>query len=174
MEEFISENGTHKIISIGNYSKDGTYIDNNQKVLFNDKTATKLLYKDNLVMILNDKTTTGDIIGSTLLIDKNDTYIYNQRSQKLICKDISPQYAWCFLNNCLFRKQIFRLSQGGTQIYINFSILENQNILIPKNRKIEKSIIESIIGVKNKIELETIKLKNLEKLKKGLMQNMFV
>lgn len=174
LEEFISENGTHRIISIGNYSQDGTYIDNNQKVLFNDKTATKLLCKDNLVMILNDKTTTGDIIGSTLLIDKDDTYIYNQRSQKLICKGINPQYAWCFLNNCLFRKQVFRLSQGGTQIYINFSVLENQNILIPKDDKIEKMIIESIIGVKDKIVLETRKLMNLEKLKKGLIQKMFV
>lgn len=174
LEEFISENGTHRIISIGNYSPDGSYIDNSQKILLNEKTKTKLLSKNNLVMILNDKTTTGDIIGSTILIDKNDTYIYNQRSQKLICKDINPQYAWCFLNNHLFRKQVFKLSQGGTQIYINFSTLEKQNILIPKNDIIEKRIIKSIIGIKDKILIENRKLENLKELKKGLMQSMFV
>ena len=174
LEKYISENGTHKIISIGNYSPDGEYIDNNQKILLNEKTKTKLLNKSNLVMILNDKTTTGDIIGSTILIDKNDTYIYNQRSQKLICKNINPQYAWCFLNSYLFRKRVFKLSQGGTQIYINFSTLEKQNILIPKDNIIEKRIITSIIGIKNKITIENKKLDSLKKIKKGLLQNMFV
>jgi len=140
----------------------------------NDKTKTKLLEKDNLVMILNDKTTTGDIIGSTILIEENNKYIYNQRSQKLICREINPKYAWCYLNNYNFRRQIFKLAQGGTQIYVNFSTIENQKILIPKSQKIENMIINSIIGIKDKTDKETIKLNKLIELKKGLMQNMFV
>ena len=174
LEEYISDNGTHKIISIGNYSTNGTYIDNGQKIIFNDKTKTKLLEKDNLVMILNDKTTTGDIIGSSILIEENDKYIYNQRSQKLICKEINPKYAWCYLNNYIFRKQIFKLAQGGTQIYVNFPTIANQKILIPKNQKIENMIIKSIIGIKEKTDKEIVKLNKLIELKKGLMQNMFV
>lgn len=140
----------------------------------NDKTKTKLLEKDNLVMILNDKTTTGDIIGSTILIEENNKYIYNQRSQKLICREINPKYAWCYLNNYNFRRQIFKLAQGGTQIYVNFPTIENQKILIPKSQKIENMIINSIIGIKDKTDKETIKLNKFIELKKGLMQNMFV
>jgi len=174
LEKFISEKGTHKIISIGNYAPDGTYIDNGQKIVFNNKTEAKLLAKNNLVMILNDKTTTGDIIGSTILVDQDNTYIYNQRSQRLICKNINPQYAWCFLNNIIFRKKIFSLSQGGTQIYINFSVIETQNILLPKEKAIETTITGTIMGIKNKLSQENKKLEKLQELKKGLMQSMFV
>ena len=174
LEEYISNSGTHRIISIGNYSTTGTYIDNGQKIILNDKTKTKLLNKDNLVMILNDKTTTGDIIGSSILIEEDNKYIYNQRSQRLICKNINPKYAWCYLNNNNFRKHVFKLAQGGTQIYVNFSTIENQIILIPKNEQIENMIINSIIGIKDKTDKETVKLNKLIELKKGLMQCMFV
>ena len=174
LEEYISSNGTHRIISIGNYSPEGTYIDNNQRITLNDKTKTKLLNKDNLVMILNDKTTTGDIIGSSILIEENNKYIFNQRSQRLICKNINPRYAWCFLNSISFRKRIFKMAQGGTQIYVNFPTIMSQKILIPKDKIIEKMIINIIFGLKNKIDKETVKLNNLIELKKGLMQNMFV
>ncbi len=125
-------------------------------------------------MILNDKTSTGDIIGSSLLIDEDNKYIYNQRSQKLICKDIDPKYAWCYLNSNMFRKNIFKISQGGTQIYVNYSTVEKQKILIPKDERINKIIVKSIFGLKNKIDKELIKLEKLNLLKKGLMQNIFV
>lgn len=174
LEEYISKDGTHKIISIGNYSTDGLYIDNNQRIILNDKTKTKLLNKNNLVMILNDKTTSGDIIGSTILIDEDNKYIYNQRSQKLICKNINPKYAWCYLNNNTFRKRIFQLSQGGTQIYVNFSTIEKELIDVPKNEKISEYIVKSIFSIYIKIELENKKLDKLQRLKKGLMQNLFV
>ena len=151
LEKYISKDGTHKIISIGNYSTNGLYIDNGQRITLNDKTKTKLLDKDNLVMILNDKTTSGDIIGSTILIDKDNHYIYNQRSQKLICKNIDPKYAWSFLNSNTFRKRIFQLSQGGTQIYVNFPTIEKETINIPKDENISNLIINSIFSIYKKI-----------------------
>ena len=166
LEEYISKDGTHKIISIGNYSTNGLYIDNGQRITLNDKTKTKLLDKDNLVMILNDKTISGDIIGSTILIDKDNHYIYNQRSQKLICKNIDPKYAWCFLNSNTFRKRIFQLSQGGTQIYVNFPTIEKETINIPKDENISNLIINSIFSIYKKIELENDKLDKLQQLKK--------
>lgn len=174
LEKYISKDGTHKIISIGNYSTNGLYIDNGQRITLNDKTKTKLLDKDNLVMILNDKTTSGDIIGSTILIDKDNHYIYNQRSQKLICKNIDPKYAWSFLNSNTFRKRIFQLSQGGTQIYVNFPTIEKETINIPKDENISNLIINSIFSIYKKIELENDKLDKLQQLKKGLMQSVFV
>ena len=174
LEEYISSNGTHKIISIGNYSPDGLYLDNGQRVILNEKTRTKLLNKGDLVMILNDKTSTGDIIGSSILIDEDNKYIYNQRSQRLICKDIDSNYAWCFLNSNVFRKNVYKLSQGGTQIYVNYPVISQQKILVPKNKSINNSIVNLIFGIKQKIDIENEKLELLINLKKGLMQNMFV
>ena len=70
LEEFSNLSGNYKFISIGNYSTDGQYIDNLQRIDGNNKSLTKLLNIDDLVMVLNDKTHSGDIIGSTILIDK--------------------------------------------------------------------------------------------------------
>jgi len=174
LEKYIDEKGTYNIISIGNYTPDGRYYDNGQKVIYNEKTKMKLLSKNNLAMILNDKTTTGDIIGSTILIDEDNKYIYNQRTQKLICKNINAEYSWCFFNSKYFRDKVFRLSQGGTQIYVNYSQIENQKIFIPKNKKIENDIVKSIFLITKLIDNENDKFLKLQKLKKGLMQNMFV
>ena len=174
LEKYIDEKGTYNIISIGNYTPDGRYYDNGQKVIYNEKTKMKLLSKNNLAMILNDKTTTGDIIGSTILIDEDNKYIYNQRTQKLICKKINAEYSWCFFNSKYFRDKVFRLSQGGTQIYVNYSQIENQKIFIPKNKKIENDIVKSIFLITKLIDNENDKFLKLQKLKKGLMQNMFV
>lgn len=174
LEKYIDEKGTHNIISIGNYTPDGKYYDNGQKVIYNEKTKMKLLSKNNLAMILNDKTTTGDIIGSTILIDEDNKYIYNQRTQKLICKNINAEYSWCFFNSKYFRDKVFRLSQGGTQIYVNYSQIENQKIFIPKNKKIENDIVKSIFLITELIDKENDKFLKLQKLKKGFMQNMFV
>ena len=174
LEKYIDEKGTYNIISIGNYTSDGKYYDNGQKVIYNEKTKMKLLSKNDLAMILNDKTTTGDIIGSTILIDEDNKYIYNQRTQKLICKNINAEYSWCFFNSKYFRDKIFRLSQGGTQIYVNYSQIENQKIFIPKNKKIENDIVKSIFLITELIDNENDKFLKLQKLKKGLMQSMFV
>ena len=175
LESYVSDKGTYNFISIGNYSMDGEYINNNQKIVLNDKTKDKLLNKNDLVMILNDKTSSGDIIGSTILIDKDNKYIYNQRSQRLVCKkEILPEYAWCYLNTSKHRRKVFSHSQGGTQIYINFSQIEKMKVLLPKDFKNQKIISTIIIDTCNKIKLNEIKMKELRKLKKGLMQNMFV
>ena len=63
-------------------------------------------------MVLNDKTSTGDIIGSTILIDESNSYIYNQRSERLICKELLlPLFAWFKINSLDFRRAVFSISQ---------------------------------------------------------------
>src|SRR5690606_2339130 len=99
LEKHFSDKGEYKVISTGNYSETGKYIDNEQRIVLNDKTAKKKLHKGELVMVLNDKTSSGNIIGSTILIDRDDTYIYNQRSQRIIpSNNINSNFAWWYLN----------------------------------------------------------------------------
>lgn len=136
LEKYTNKNSRYKFISIGNYSTSGKYIDNSQRIELNKKT--KLLSKNNLVMVLNDKTTSGDLIGSTILID-DDLYIYNQRSERLICKNnIIPLYAWFVLNSKQFRQKIFSIAQGGTQIYVNYPSVKNLKIKLPSLQEQQK------------------------------------
>lgn len=175
LERFVSEKGDYYFISIGNYSKDGKYIDKKQRIKLNDNTKSKLLNKNDLVMVLNDKTLTGDIIGSTLLINEDNKYIYNQRSERLIIKPdskLNPLYAWYILNSNLIRKRIFDISQGGTQIYVNFSNVKKINIYIPDLQEQEK-IVSCLSSLENLIANQTQKVEVLKEHKKGLMQQLF-
>ncbi len=174
LEKFVDKNGTHKFISIGNYSTDGKYIDTGQRISLNEKTKDKLLYKGDLVMVLNDKTSTGDLIGSTILIDEDDTYIYNQRSERLICNEnIHSNFAWIILNYEGFRKRVFSIAQGGTQIYVNFSSLKELKIELPRLKE-QCKISKFILSIDAKLEREQEKLDSLNEYKKGLLQQMFV
>jgi len=174
LEKYTSSETGYYFISIGNYSKYGKYIDNKQRIVLNDKTKTKLLDKDNLVMVLNDKTATGDIIGSTILIEKNDRYIYNQRSERLICKHIiTPLYAWHYLNSNKFRKKVFSISQGGTQIYVNFSSVKRLLLALPSKNE-QTKIANFLSSIDTKIEQVGKQLNSTKEFKKALLQQMFV
>jgi len=174
LEKYVVENGDYKFISIGNYSKTGHYIDTGQRILLNEKTQTRLLKRDDLVMVLNDKTKTGDLIGSTILINKDGEYIYNQRSEKIVCKDaVTPKYLWTLLNSPGFRKTVFSISQGGTQIYVNFSAIKKLNTPLPSIKEQQK-IADFISSIDTKINTVQTQLTQTKNFKKGLLQKMFV
>lgn len=173
LEKYSNDNGKYKFISIGNYSENSTFIDNGKRIDLNSETKKQLLRKNELVMILNDKTKTGNIIGRTLLIEKDDTYIYNQRSQRIICKkDFLPQFAYVLLNSS-YRNNIIQNAQGGTQIYINFSTIENFSIELPCLEEQQK-IANFLSSIDEKIDNLAAELEDLKEFKKGLLQQMFV
>lgn len=173
LEDQVEPDGSHKFISIGNYTTEGRYIDNGQRVNLNQKTKEKQLNNNDLVMVLNDKTSAGDLIGATILIDADKSYVYNQRSERIICSSkVTPQYSWFVLNSRSFRKKIYSISQGGTQIYVNFPVVKKLVIAIPEVQEQEK--IAGFLGV---VDDKTSALQNkkelLEKYKKGAMQAIF-
>lgn len=174
LEKYRDDSSKYHFISIGNYTVDGKYYDNGQKIELNDITNKKLLNKNDLVMVLNDKTSAGYIIGSTILIPEDDKYIYNQRSERLILnKDVVPVYLWFYLNSPIMRNKIFSLSQGGTQIYINFSVIKELSIDLPSNKEQQK-IADFLSAIDKKIDLITQQIAHTEQFKKGLLQQLFV
>lgn len=174
LEKYTTTNGLYKFISIGNYSTYSTYLDNGIRIDLNNKTKKQLLNKNDLVMILNDKTSSGNIIGRTLLIDKDNTYIYNQRSQRLICntKIIIPSFLY-FLLNSDFRKNIIKKVQGATQIYINYSTIEVMHLNIPCLEE-QTKIADFLSAFDRKLDNQKAQLEHWKQIKKGLLQQMFV
>ena len=85
-------------------------------------------------MILNDKTSSGRIIGRVLLIDKSGEYVYNQRSERIEVdkSKFLPLFLYCFLNSNNIREKIVRQAQGNTQIYVNFNTISQHVYLVPK------------------------------------------
>jgi type I restriction enzyme S subunit len=172
LEKYVIDDAQHHFISIGNYSMDGKYIDKGQRIELNSKTKTKLLNKNDLVMVLNDKTKTGDIIGSTILIDEDNKYIYNQRSERIFPnKEINVSFFWYLLNSFHIRTEVFSRSQGGTQIYVNFGALKSIELNLPKQEE-QKRIAIVLTNAYREIELLEQQLVDLKKEKKALMQQL--
>ncbi|HFD4090325.1 TPA: restriction endonuclease subunit S [Vibrio parahaemolyticus] len=172
LEKYVKEDAAYHFISIGNYSMDGRYVDKGQRIVLNDKTKSKLLYKDDLVMVLNDKTKTGDIIGATILIDSDDKYIYNQRSERIsVDNGINVRFFWFLLNSKYFRTEVFNRSQGGTQIYVNFGALKSISLSLPSHQEQQK--IASVLTVADsEVEVLEAKLAHFKQEKKALMQQL--
>ena len=175
LEKYFNDSEGYKVISIGNYSTDGQYLDNNVFISKNISEVQKyVLNKNDLAMVLNDKTKEGNIIGRCILIDENDKYVYNQRTARLTPKiDINPYYLHQLINSPIIHKRIFALSQGATQIYINKGDLLNIMLPIP-DINIQNEISNLFENVNKKIELSSFKLNQINLFKKGLLQQMFV
>ena len=86
-------------------------------------------------MILNDKTSSGKIIGRVLLIDADDAYVYNQRTERIEVNHncYVSEFLYHLLNADNIRAKIIRTAQGNTQIYVNWNVIKNFTYDIPIN-----------------------------------------
>ena len=173
--EFV-DGGSYKVISIGSYSEESVYNDQGLRVNKTEKTKSRVLNKGNLTMILNDKTSSGNIIGRVLLIDQDNTYVYNQRTERIEVdtKDFLPMFLYHMLNAPEQRKYIVKASQGNTQIYVNWSTISNIDYIIPILLSEQEKIADLFSLINKNITLHQCKLDKLQDVKKGLLQKMFV
>ena len=172
--EFV-DGGTYKVISIGSYSEASVYNDQGLRVNKTEKTQSRVLNKDDLTMILNDKTSSGNIIGRVLLIDQDNTYVYNQRTERIEVdtKNFLPIFLYHMLNAPEQRKYIVKASQGNTQIYVNWSTISNINYMIPALLSEQEKIAYLFSLINKDITLHQRKLEKLKLAKKTLLQKLF-
>ncbi|MDT2841756.1 restriction endonuclease subunit S [Vagococcus lutrae] len=81
IEKYFSDNGQYKVISIGSYGLNSNYIDQGIRAVSNEITDSRVVNSGELTMVLNDKTANGSIIGRSLLIEENNKYVINQRTE---------------------------------------------------------------------------------------------
>ncbi|MGF1373233.1 restriction endonuclease subunit S [Streptococcus infantarius] len=174
IESEFSENGKYKVISIGSYSEDSVYREQGIRAIESEKTKNRVLNEGDLTMILNDKTTSGNIIGRVLLIEKSDVYVYNQRTERIeINHDkFDSLFVYEMLNAPRIRNKIIKQSQGNTQIYVNWSMIAETRYLIPQIAEQQK-IGEYFSNLDRLITLHQRKLNGLKNVKKAMLEKMF-
>lgn len=175
IECYFNKKGDYKVISIGSYSNNSKYIDQGLRVDLNDKTKSKLLSRNDLAMVLNDKTTQGNIIGRTLLIDEDNKYIFNQRTQRITPNfdKYNSLFLYYLFNSDIFRNKIKKISQGNTQIYVNWPNVESILLKVPKKEE-QAKIGQFFKNLDTQIENEEKLLDSYKMMKKSLLQKMFV
>ena len=172
IEKYFDENGEYKVISIGSYGLNSKYVDQNIRAKSNEITNERVVHAGELTMVLNDKTANGTIIGRSLLIENDNEYVINQRTEIITPKEnFNNKFAYTLLNGP-FRNKVRRIVQGGTQIYVNYSSVEKLTVFLP-NIKEQEKIAEFFHDFDSLIALHQRKLEHLQEQKKGLLQKMF-
>lgn len=174
IESEFSEDGVYKVISIGSYSENSVYNDQGIRAIKSDKTSNRVLNRNDLTMILNDKTTSGNIIGRVLLIEESGIYVYNQRTERIEINldEYDPVFLYEMLNAPNIREKIIKQAQGNTQIYVNWTTISLLEYMIPSKEE-QVKIGEHLHGISNLIALHQRKCDTLKELKKYMLQNMF-
>lgn len=144
IESEFNELGKYKVISIGSYSETSKYNDQGIRANKTNKTESRILNKNNLTMILNDKTASGNIIGRVLLIDADDSYVFNQRTERIEVyeNEYLPEFLYHFLNADNIREKIIRAAQGNTQIYVNWNSISELSYKIPLSKHEQRKIAD--------------------------------
>ena len=165
----------YKVISIGSYSEQSTYTDQGLRTDKTEKTEKRILNKNDLTMILNDKTNTGRIIGRVLLIDADDSYVFNQRTERIEVdtEKYNPQFLYAMLNADNIRNKIIKAAQGNTQIYVNWPVISEFNYPVPIDLEEQKKLGEFFGIIDKIITLHQRKCDELQNMKKFMLQNMF-
>lgn len=175
IESEFSEDGIYKVISIGSYSENGVYNDQGIRAIKSDKTSNRVLNRNDLTMILNDKTTSGNIIGRVLLIEESGIYVYNQRTERIEINldEYDPVFLYEMLNAPNIREKIIKQAQGNTQIYVNWIAISLLEYMIPSKEE-QVKIGEYLHSISNLITLHQQKCDELRNIKKFMLQNMFI
>ena len=173
IEKYFDKDGVYKVISIGSYGLNSQYVDQNIRAISNEITDGRVVNSGELTMVLNDKTANGTIIGRTLLVEKDNEYVINQRTEIISPKEnFDSNFAYTILNGP-FREKVKRIVQGGTQIYVNYPAVSNLNLELPKIEEQQK-ICSFFKQLDDTIALHQRKLDLLKEQKKGFLQKMFV
>ena len=173
IEKYFDKDGVYKVISIGSYGLNSQYVDQNIRAISNEITDGRVVNSGELAMVLNDKTANGSIIGRTLLVEKDNEYVVNQRTEIISPKEnFDSNFAYTILNGP-FREKVKRIVQGGTQIYVNYPAVSNLDLELPKIEEQQK-IGSFFKQLDDTIALHQRKLDLLKEQKKGFLQKMFV
>jgi type I restriction enzyme S subunit len=175
IESEFDKNGQYKVISIGSYSENSTYTDQGLRVNNSEKTHSKLLNFNDLTMVLNDKTASGNILGRVLHIKEDKNFVYNQRTQRIepYLENFDPLFLYHLFNAPEIRNKILKISQGNTQIYVNWSAVRELKYMIPI--KDEQIMIGNYFkNLDSLISNHEIQIEKLQNIKKAFLAKMFI
>lgn len=174
LESLFNDQDGYAVISIGNYSPEGSFVSTKTYIDRKYKSAIEkyLLKSGDLAMILNDKTSLGTILGRTLLISKNDEFVFNQRTMRIRSKSVQPEYLHHLINSDFIHKVIVGKSMPGTQIYINTSDVLGLELPIPVNSVERDRIIEVVRDIDSLISKLDQLIQKKKNIKQGAMQEL--
>lgn len=175
LEKYFNNQDGYLVISIGNYSATGRFVETGN---FIDRIHFKglskfVLNKNDLTMLLNDKTSVGTIIGRVLLIEADDKYIFNQRTMRVTTKNqIVPRFLYYQINGERTHQDIITAAKPGTQIYVNTDDVIGLNIPLPPTKAEQTAIATALSDADTLIQSLEKLIAKKRNIKQGTMQEL--
>lgn len=128
----------YDVIDLGNISKTSDLeITGQEKKVSEElyKASRKFhLSKNDIVVAMTDMTKELGILAKSAIIDKDDTYVLNQRVGRLRSKikHIDYSFIYALVNDRRFIGTMHSLSKGAVQFYFNTKDIVNYEVVIPE------------------------------------------
>ncbi|MEB3862230.1 MAG: restriction endonuclease subunit S [Desulfurococcales archaeon] len=141
------------------------------------KIDNRFLLKKGDLLIANTDMSKGFIIGAPLYIDEafvkqGEHLVYSMDLTKLIPKgNVNMKFFFYLLSWTYIRKIMKSFAQGTNVLHLNHNLAKNMNIIIPPLEE-QWSIAEVLSSVDEAIETTERLIGRLERLKRGLMQEL--
>jgi type I restriction enzyme S subunit len=131
------------VIDLGNISKSSDLAITGQEKKVSEelyKASSKFhLFKNDVVIAMTDITKELGILAKSGIIDKDNTYVLNQRVGRLRSKVdyIDYSYIYALINDKRFIGTMHSMSKGAVQFYFNTKDIINYEVVIPAQNTIE-------------------------------------
>jgi len=134
-----------------------------------------ILNRGDIVIVMTDMTQRLGILGKCVIIDKDNSYILNQRMGRIIPNNskILTRYLYYFINSPLFLKPLHSLSKGAVQKYVNTGDIKENKVLVPPIQT-QKRIAVILSAYDDLIENNTRRVKILEEMARRIYEEWFV
>ena len=165
------------IIRMSNISVDGELNINNSNIKYTDENTFRelsdyQLKKNDLIMCMTDVSKEFGVVGKTAIIDKDDTYILNQRVGRIrLSEELNVNFLHYYTNSKYFLNDIYQKVTGSAQYNLSTTDIKQSKILLPPLPEQQK-IAEILSCVDEDIEKTDHIIEETEKLKRGLMQKL--
>ncbi|MGU3342864.1 restriction endonuclease subunit S [Staphylococcus succinus] len=136
-------NSGYFAVDLGNININSQFVYTNKdkfisKDIIDEKKEKFILNKNDLVMVMTDRTQEMNILGRTARIPKSNKYVLNQRIFRLRAKNKHIlTYLQAMLNSVEIRNQLKMKSLGSAQKYINTKHITELSIKCPDNELIK-------------------------------------
>ena len=166
-EDNQSDEGTYELINLNSISIDGGLKPSGKFI----EDGSDTLLENDLVMVLSD-VGHGDLLGRVAIIPENNRFVLNQRVALLRINDDTNPY---FLFSIINRHQDYfkKLGAGSSQLNISRGTVEEFIVDYPCYEE-QVKIANYFQNLDNLITLHQRKCDEIKKLKKSMLQKMFV
>ncbi|MBT6647449.1 MAG: hypothetical protein HOB51_08045 [Thaumarchaeota archaeon] len=165
--DFVDTDG-YKILKIGQLKQnnilDLSHCDIVSKDRF-DEFKEFIVKKDDILMAL-----TGATLGKTITVNEDIGIVFqNYRVGKFVLKnkDISPEFLFYLLKSSFLMKQVFRKINQAAIGNIGKEDFENTFILFPKDKTVQKQIVQKLEDILGQLEVKKKEILSLVKQNKG-------